>query len=418
MELDTSQQEAVRVCTNEKTRLAAVTGPAGTGKTLILRRIYDYFHNAKLRVVAAAPTGKAARRIKESTGIDAMTIHRLLRYPQPGEINEKTGKVLVPGRPHHGRDNPIEYDVVLADEYSMVNDETHNALLAALPRAGIIRMFGDANQLRPVEENMAMRTGPSNFEKILANKSFPSVKLTTIHRQREGSIIRDNAARILIGASPRHHPDEYPIVSTVNPVEAVQRICAQDAKKWMGLETQILSPVRKTWIGADKLSLALQSTTFYEFLDITKNIAVERHRWDKNALMLHVGDKVIIRANMYALNIFNGETGIVKDIDMVAEIILVDFGDRIVEIPREVKITMPEGFKIYNPQKDIHLGYVTTTHAGQGSEWPEIMYVMNKSCVYSCNRKNLYTGTTRARKKVNIVMDAASMSASLYKIGD
>ncbi len=150
IDLDETQLAAVERCCDLTQRVVPVTGAAGTGKTTILQNVYRRLYKQGREVVLCAPTGKAAKRITEATGIQACTIHRLLEYPFPGERDQTTGKALVSTDPKKDRNNPLNYMVVLCDEYAMVSVEVHRNLLDALPNGAVIRMFGDANKLQPI----------------------------------------------------------------------------------------------------------------------------------------------------------------------------------------------------------------------------------------------------------------------------
>lgn len=415
--LDEKQQEAVNYCTDMKNTIVAVTGGAGYGKTRILRNVYDHLTSQGIHTIAVAPTGKAARRIKEATGIDAVTIHRALEFPHPGEANA-TGVIENHTQPRRHRRNPLQAMAVLADEYAMVNDEIHRCLLQALRPGAVIRMFGDCNQLRPIEENKSLLGQPSNFEKILANKKFKSVKLNKLYRTGKDSIIAQNAANILIGQPPRA-AENYRIDYTSLPVVAVAEMMKKDPLKWAGVDAQGITPTKRTWIGTEALNASLQHNVFKEtFASTEKFLPLERHKWSKQPLTLYVGDKIIITANNYGLELFNGDIGKVVDIDPISETIYAEFYGQVKAITSSQMIIMYGSARYFNPQKDIDLAYVITTHKTQGSEWDEIAYIMNRSCSFMCSRRNLYTGTTRPKKVVNIIADQTSMSASLWKKGD
>ena len=143
---------------------------------------------------------------------------------------------------------------------------------------------------------------------------------------------------------------------------------------------------------------------------------IERHKWAKpQEFYLFVGDKVIFTKNNYDLGVFNGETGIVTSIQLYGDI-TIDFGDKVVVIPTSQMLQIYGKTIEYNPQRDIDLAYVITTHKSQGSEYKEITYVMDRSLIYMCNRKNLYTAITRARQKVNIVTDQKTLVFSLKHV--
>lgn len=413
MEFDLTQQEAIAACIDPKRRVVAITGQAGTGKTTIMKRVHEELTSMGRSVVLCAPTGKAAKRIQEATGIQAMTIHRLLEYPHPGELNPKTGKPYISTDPKRDRNNPIEPNTVLADEYAMVNTEVHRNLVDALPSGGIIRMFGDANQLPPIESNKLLQKQDSPFVQLL--KKFEGIRLTTIHRQTEGSSIIENGDRIVRGIMPRR-TDEFGIVVTDKPVDAVtDRVIVEDGKSpFTSLTHQVITPTRQGWIGTYALNDHLQSMLqepSAPFLEL------ERHQWSKQeTLKVYVGDKVINTVNNYGIEVFNGETGIVLGFDDAAGIII-DFGDRVVTVPIAMPVVSRRGVVSINPQRDIELAYAITTHKAQGSEYDKVIYVMNHSRAWNLSRKNFYTGISRARKHVDVVTDTKGLSLSLYKVG-
>lgn len=417
LELDETQLEAIDACCNIGNRIVAITGPAGSGKTTIMRKVYSNLYDSKHDVVLCAPTGKAVKRITEATGIPAMTIHRLLEYPHPGELDEKTGKPMITTNPRKDKFNPIFAQVVLCDEYSMISDELHRNLLDALPKGGIIRMFGDANQLQPIEPSKRMQAEPSSFIKILDNHKFVSIKLDTIHRQANDSNIISNGVRIINGFMPRKEND-FVIKFTEKPVETVVEFVLDnlaDGIDYGSLNCQLITPTKIGWVGSEALNAALQvvlqpSSSHYQI--------VERHKWSKiDEQRFYVNDKVIFTVNNYGLDIFNGESGIIKSFTADNSII-VDFGDKEVTIPVSQEVEGNKGTYYINPQKDLDLAYVITTHKSQGSEYDRICYIMNRSRSYLLNRKNFYTAVSRAKKHVTIISDPKSIEMSLYKKGD
>lgn len=426
MEFDSKQIEAINLCCDMSKRLVAITGEAGTGKTTIIKEVYNrllqyitehknLFTNNKdfcpeEYIVLIAPTGKAAKRIYEATNIPAMTIHRLLEYPMPGEIDEKTGKALVASSPKRDKTNPIKQKIVICDEYAMVNYELHRNLLDAIPRGGVVRMFGDCNQLEPIEESSYFKNKPSQFQEMLIR--FPSVILDKIHRQEDGSSIIENSHIINKGLMPRRSDDFnlYFTNSTVFPTKIVTDLIKNDPEYYT-INKQIISPSRNSWVGTQKLNLMIQMLRFGHKVD--EGFQIERHKWAKpQEFYLYVGDKVIFTKNNYDLGVFNGESGIVTDIKMFGDV-TIDFGDKVVNIPASQTINVYGKFVEYNPQKDIDLAYVITTHKSQGSEYKEITYIIDRSLIYMCCRKNLYTAVTRAREKVNIITDQKTLVFSL-----
>ena len=413
--LDETQLDAIEACCDVTRRVVAVTGAAGTGKTTILANVYRALYEQGRQVVLCAPTGKAAKRITEATGIPACTIHRLLEYPHPGERNEKTGKTLVSTDPKRDRNHPLEQKVVLCDEYAMVSVEVHRNLLDALPNGGIIRMFGDANQLQPIETNKRLQRLPSSFMKIL--KDFEGIRLETIHRQAGGSNIIINGLRIIAGNMPKRTED-FEMRITDKPVEAVLNFMQDNLINEIDYGTtanQLITPTKVGWIGTEALNSAIQQLLQPSSKSFT---IVERHKWVKiEEQRIYEGDKVIFTVNNYPLEIFNGETGIVQYFTADGAIV-VDFGDKTVEIPVALQIEGRHGTYYMNPQKDLDLAYVITTHKSQGSEYDRICYIMNRSRSFLLNRKNLYTGISRARTHVTLITDSKSIELSLAKRGD
>lgn len=415
LELDETQRAAIHACCNLTNRIVAVTGAAGTGKTTILQNVYRALYQQGREVVLCAPTGKAAKRITEATGIEARTIHRLLEYPHPGERDSKTGNCLVSTDPKRDRNNPLDEKVVLVDEYNMVNVEVHRNLLDALPNGGVIRMFGDANQLQPIETNKRLRAEPSSFLRML--DKFEGIRLQTIHRQAEGSNIILNGLRILQGQMPLRKHD-WVLKITDEPVETVLDFMQNnltDGIDYGTIHNQLISPTKVGWVGTEALNSAIQQLLHPSDKPF---VQIDRQKWS-NVLdqRIYIGDKVIFTVNNYPLEVFNGETGIVEKF-MDNGDILVDFGNKTVGIPVSLEMVGRHGTFYINPQKDLDLAYVITTHKTQGSEYDRTCYIMNRSRSYLLNRKNFYTGTSRARTHVTVITDAKSLNLSLYKKGD
>lgn len=415
IELDDTQQQAVDLCCNLRERIVAVTGAAGTGKTTILKNVYNKLYSQHRSVVLCAPTGKAAKRITEATGIPAMTIHRLLEYPHPGERDEKTGKTLISTDPKRDRENPLDARVVLCDEYAMVNVEVHRNLLDALPSGGIIRMFGDANQLQPIETHKRLAKADSPFVNML--KKFDGISLETIHRQSGDSNIISNGKRIIDGVVPLKK-DDFAIKISDDPVESILdfvQVQLTNNIDYGAVNNQIISPTKVGWVGSEALNGAIQQLLQPSSGDYR---IAERQKWSNiEEQRFYVKDKVIFTINNYAIDIFNGETGIITGFKDDGSIV-VDFGDKDVEIPVSLEMEGRHGTYYMNPQKDLDLAYVITTHKAQGSEYDRVCYVMNRSRSYLLNRKNFYTAISRAKKQVTVVTDTKSLNLSLYKKGD
>jgi len=414
-ELDDTQLEAIERCCNMSERIVAVTGAAGTGKTTILQNVYRRLYKQGRTVVLCAPTGKAAKRITEATGIQACTIHRLLEYPFPGERDPETGKTLVSTDPKRDRNCPVEEKVILVDEYAMVSVEVHRNLLDAIPSGGVIRVFGDANQLQPIESNKRIQAEPSSFLKML--DKFDGIRLESIHRQAAGSSIITNGQKIIKGAMPVRK-DDFEIKITKEPVQVVLDYIQENLTQeidYGSITNQIISPTKVGWVGTEALNASIQQLLQPRSAPYK---VIQRHKWSKiEEQRLYVGDKVIFTVNNYGLLLFNGETGIVTKFKDDGGIVI-DFGDKDIEVPESMEMQSRYGIYYTNPQKDLDLAYVITTHKAQGSEYDRVCYVMNSSRGYLLNRKNLYTAVTRAREHVAVITDAKSINLSLYRKGD
>lgn len=445
IDLDDDQKQAIARCTDmspDNPRIVPVTGPAGTGKTTIISVVYTTLVEAGYSVALCAPTGKAAKRIYEATGIPAVTIHRLLEYPHPGERDEKTGKALESTVPKRDKMNPLSQKVVIADEYAMVNTEVHSNLVHALPSGGRLIMFGDANQLRPIETHKLRKGKPSPFE--VALQKFNGVWLTHIHRQGAGSGIAANGQSILAGRVPKRF-DDFDMKVTASPVRVIEDMARERTDlDYSTVQHQILSPTKKSWVGTYKLNVMLQG--IYNPDARALGIDLPRHKWD-NAMPIrvYVGDKVIWTENSYDLRdeferwheerdhvtgqtrrtmlpvppnkmILNGETGIITEITPEGGITL-DVGDRIVDIPHVQVVEDRKGSLVdVDPRKRMDLAYCITVHKAQGSEYESVVYVLNKSTFYMQCRPNFYTAITRASKHVTVVTDQRSLQNSVMSV--
>lgn len=448
-QFDELQQSAIDMACDMKQRLVSVSGPAGSGKTTIIRKIHEYFTAAGIPVVLAAPTGKAARRIKEATGIDAVTVHKLLEYNRPGERDEKTGKPLDTTKPKRDRYNPLFERVILVDEYAMVNHELHNNLLAALPTAGCIRAFGDISQLPPIEDYRVTKTDGTTemtpFEKLITK--FPAVVLEKVYRQGEGSAILAAADKIRKGHQPPISQDEseFYLKLTDKPIDILRLHVLKSLENgvdYRSIRNQIITPQRTSWTGTQKLNQMLKTILNPR---PEQSIELKRHTWDKETCTVGIGDKIVCTSNNYDLRpyferfeewtenmipvmqsfipcpqtkqMLNGETGIITHIypDGGMDI---DFGDRIVELPAIYQEYWSQRETIIDvaPSRDIDLAYALTTHKCQGSEFGQVCYVLNKSMQYVQSRQNFYTAVTRARNRVMVITDQQSLRISIFKV--
>lgn len=442
MNFDADQQKAIDACCDPGRRVIAITGEAGSGKTTIMKYVYERLTGNGLNVAMAAPTGKAARRIREATGIPAITIHKLLKYNRP-DYDLETGEATGPTEPGVGKNNPLMFDAVLVDEYAMVSQELHRNLIDALKPGSKICIFGDINQLPPIEQFELQRTTTA-FETVL---SLPNaVTLTSVHRQAEGSSILVNAHRIRRGAFPVRR-DTFQFKITDEPVkELIKHIDTEIGRgiDYRKIENQILTPAAKTWLGTHALNSTIQAI-YYDTADPDLDgLLLPRHKWDKDRVVeIHIGEKVICTENTYDLrnyeerfsvvdpdtgvglpsnfieapeqfSMLNGETGVVLAIDPDGGF-EVDFGDRVVRVPPYVLEYIPK-LKIMvkmDVRRRIDLAYVITTHKAQGSEFQNVTYLMNRSMYYNQSRNNFYTAVTRARDSCYLITDQDSLLDSI-----
>ena len=424
---DEDQLAAIQACVDPSKRIVAVSGAAGSGKTLIIKEVEAQLRAAGYLVGCSAPTGKAAKRIRESTGLLAQTNHRMLGYGQPiesEETNQRTGEkemVRLSTGPTFNRQRPLPYDFILCDEYAMVNREIHDALIAALKPGARIRMFGDTNQLKPIESDDTLRDAPSAFQTALAK--FTGIVLKTNHRQTEGSGIAENCARILLGRTPNKFPD-FGIIYTDDPVVKLLQFVSEQREagiNYSALDNQIITCMNKSWIGTKKLNLSLQSLVWDRH---SPYISLPRHKWegDDATIRIQVGSKVVYTANTYDLgneqSVFNGEVGTVESLNDDDGSFDVDFGDRVVTIPPLLIVVRNNGDVIEtDPRKNVDLAEVLTTHKMQGSEVAHVTYILNKSTLYGQSRRNFYTAVSRARVHCNVMTDQHSMKKSTVWAG-
>lgn len=434
MELDTAQELAINMCTDLNNRLVCVTGEAGTGKTTIIRRVCDVLSVKNVKFALCAPTGKAARRIREATGYDALTIHKLLGFNRP-EIDGDTGEPTTVSRPAYTKSNPLEYDVIICDEYAMVSTGLHRDLVDAIGR-GALRLFGDVRQLPPIEnDKLADPTSP--FERCLRMPN--SVTLHNVYRQEHGNGILE-AARQINRGHYFNRSEECKLIISDTMVKSLYDMVREDPKKWGSVQNQIISPMRKGDVGTVKLNAALQAIINPEMAEATD---IPRHKWEKNAkCVLALGDKVVCNTNIYDMRDFreryeewnsdtmpvpetyipcpetkmmlNGEVGIVVDIGVDGRL-EIDFGDRVVEIPVYVEEFWPlkKQFVMVDHRKNIELAYALTTHKCQGSEYQTVAYIMAQAAYYMLSRQNFYTGLTRASHNAIILTDQKALAASI-----
>lgn len=388
--LSLEQELALEASVDRDNKLTAITGGAGTGKTTLIKRMYEELRKTG-KVAVAAPTGRAAKRIKEATGIDALTIHRLLEFPLPDEDG-------TPGVPKRNAYNRLDYSAIIIDETSMVDQLLYSQLMEAIPRSSVVRFVGDANQLPPVGEGRPFKT-------LLSREDLPTFWLT--HNYRSGDAILENAERVLAGRQPIQNAATT-IVRDSTPHKYLIGLL-DDA--FCGFDAQAITPTRRGNYGTEHLNVSLQ----IKFNPTGPHLELPRQEDKKADLVVRPGDKIIWTKNDYVLGLFNGDMGVIEDVDQEdGSLKLLIDGEREVEVPptaqyfhRAYNTTIT-----YDPRKAIDLGYVVTTHKAQGAEFDQVVYCISSKAAFLLDRSNLYTALTRAKRSLTIITDAKALFLS------
>jgi len=394
MYLDEMQKKAVIEAV--RCGLLIITGGPGTGKTTTINTLISYFESEGLQILLAAPTGRAAKRMTEATGVEAKTVHRLLEI---SGLSEESGAVGGFGR---NAQNPLEADVIIIDEMSMVDAYLMHALLDAVTVGTRLIMVGDMNQLPSV--------GPGSVLKdMIQSGCIPVVSLTRIFRQAQESDIVVNAHKInrgepvLLDNKSRDffflkRDDANVIISIVIQLVRDKIPRYVNAKMY---DIQVLTPMRKGLLGVERLNKILQ-----EYLNPPDRTKTEQ---EQNGVLFREGDKVMQVKNNYqleweirgrygipmekGLGIFNGDMGIIREINKQTERVTVEFDEqRMVEYP-------------YSGLEELELAYAVTIHKSQGSEYPAVVIPLLSGPKMLMTRNLLYTAVTRAKQCVTLVGD-------------
>lgn len=368
---DLAPSQAVAVRAVLKSRITVITGGPGVGKTTIMLAILRILMAKEMKVLLCAPTGRAAKRMQETTRQPAKTIHRLL------EIEPATGRFT------RDAGYPLKCDLVIVDESSMVDVNLMYALTQALPEQAALLIIGDIDQLPSV--------GPGQIlADIIRSKAVPVVRLTEVFRQAAHSRIISNAHRINTGQTPDFEPaaeSDFFFVEARTPEEAADKIhtmVTERIPRRFGFDAvrdiQVLSPMRRGLVGTQALNTLLQST-----LNPPGKNCVERSGWSYVP-----GDKVMQIENDYEKEVYNGDVGQIKSIDLKQGKLSIDFDRRLV---------------IYNFSELSALSpaYAITIHKSQGSEYPAVVIPIVKQHHIMLERNLLYTGVTRGKKLAVLV---------------
>ncbi|MCQ2498047.1 MAG: ATP-dependent RecD-like DNA helicase [Lachnospiraceae bacterium] len=392
IELDELQKKAVFECV--KHGVTIISGGPGTGKTTTINTIIRFFAEEGLDILLAAPTGRAAKRMQEATGYEAKTIHRLLEVGRNSSDDDRNLFF------EKDEDNPLEADVVIIDEMSMVDINLFKALLKAIAVGTRLILVGDVDQLPSV--------GPGQVLKdLIASKAFHVVMLEHIFRQAKTSDIVLNAHRINKGEKIPYTNEskDFFILKRDNPDVILKHMVQLIRDKLPGyvnassLDIQVLTPMRKGILGVENLNQILQ-----EYLNAPADHKQEYQYGEK---LFREGDKVMQIKNNYQIpwqirglgnyvvdegeGVFNGDTGIIKDIDIRNQLLTVMFDEN-----KQVDYN-------FSDLDELELAYAVTIHKSQGSEYPAIIIPILSGPRMLLNRNLLYTAVTRARKCVTLL---------------
>ena len=387
--LDERQMQAVKEAVGHG--LLLLTGGPGTGKTTTINTIIRYFHKDGLKVRLAAPTGRAAKRMSEMTGVEASTIHRMLEVSGGMSSAEGYGR---------NEENPIDADVIIIDEMSMVDISLMYALLKTITVGSRLILVGDINQLPSV--------GPGSvFKDLIESGSFPTVKLTKIFRQARESDIILNAHKINQGEKVLldNQSRDFFFLKRYDAnkiINVVLQLVYQKMPKYVDAkptEIQVLTPSRKGLLGVDNLNRVLQ-------MYLNPKDEKKREKLYGNTIFRE-GDKVMQVKNNYQLEweilgkygipiekgsgVFNGDMGVIREINDFAGQMTIEFDDH-----HSVEYS-------YKMLDELELAYAITIHKSQGSEYPAVVIPLLGGPKMLLNRNLLYTAVTRAKKCVVLV---------------
>ena len=381
MEYDDIQTAAIRTAATAK--VMVLTGGPGTGKTTTTHGIISAYKAYGLKILLAAPTGRAAKRMTEATGLEAKTIHRLLEC-KPPEGYQKN------------EENPLEGDVLIVDECSMIDIVLMNSLLKAIPPAMRLIMVGDIDQLPSVGAGNVLRD-------IIDSGAFPVVRLTRIFRQAQTSRIIMNAHRINEGKMPdisNGKNTDFFFMENEDAeasVPQIVKLVQENLPNYYHVEPsqiQVLTPMQRGVVGATNLNLSLQEALNPPEHDIFMRgrgkVTMPKECLRRSGYAFRADDKVMQIKNNYDKEVFNGDIGIIESVNETDRTLKVNFDGRSIE------------YDVTELDELVH-AYATTIHKAQGSEYPIVVMPIMMNHFVMLQRNLIYTGITRAKKVLVIV---------------
>ena len=394
MEYDEIQADAIRQAATAK--VMVLTGGPGTGKTTTTHGIISAYRAYGLRILLAAPTGRAAKRMTEATGLEAKTIHRLLEC-KPPEGYQKN------------EENPLEGDVLIVDECSMIDIILMNSLLKAIPPTMRLIMVGDIDQLPSVGAGNVLRD-------IIDSDVFPVVRLTRIFRQAQTSRIIMNAHRINEGKMPdisNGKNSDFFFMENEEAEDAVPKIVELVKTKLPNYyhvnpsDIQVLTPMQRSVVGAANLNLALQEALNPPEQDIFMRgrgkVTMPKECLRRSGYAYRTDDKVMQIKNNYDKEVFNGDIGIIESVNETDRTLKVNFDGRSIE------------YDITELDELVH-AYATTIHKAQGSEYPIVVMPIMMNHYVMLQRNLIYTGITRAKKALVIIGTKKALSYAVHNV--
>ena len=396
IELSVEQKRAILECLTNN--ITIITGGPGTGKTTIINTLVKLFDSAGFSVALAAPTGRAAKRMEEASGKPAMTIHRMLEFVWSEEED-----ILNFGR---NEENPLEEDVIIVDEASMIDLMLMDGLLNAVKEGTRIIFTGDADQLPPVGAGNVLRD-------MIASECIPVIRLREIFRQAEGSGIVTNSHLINSGEYPEQQSgNDFYIISKTSEMsvsDTIRELVGGRIEAGFDFvhsadDIQVLTPTKRGMLGAPSLNAMLQ--------EVINPPAEDKAELRIGSVTFREGDKVMQLKNNYGAEwrtdylstegegVFNGDMGIVEAIDAEDKTMTVRMDDRVIEYAGDML-------------DEIDLAYAVTVHKSQGSEFPAVVIPVLNFPPMLMTRNLLYTAVTRGKKLVIIVGSPARVRAMI-----